>query len=87
VMFGRVPFAFYVVHWFVMHTACVLLGVAQGFPASALMDVPGGYPPTYGLPLAGVYVVWIGVLVVMYPWVRWVAGVKARNRAWYLSYV
>jgi uncharacterized membrane protein len=87
VMFGRVPFAFYVVHWFVIHTASILLGMTQGIPASAFMDVPGAYPPAYGLPLAGVYAMWFAVLVVMYPWVRWVATVKARNRAWYLSYV
>ncbi len=87
VMFGRVPFAFYVVHWFVIHTGAVLLGVAQGFPAAAIMDVPGAYPAGYGLSLAGVYLVWIAVVAVMYPWVRYMAGVKARSRAWYLSYV
>ncbi len=87
VMFGRVPFAFYVVHWFVIHTGAVLLGVIQGFPASAIMDVPGAYPAGYGLSLAGVYLVWIAVVAVMYPWVKYMAAVKARSRAWYLSYV
>ncbi len=87
VMFGRVPFAFYVVHWFVIHSGAVLLGVIQGFPASAIMDVPGAYPAGYGLPLAGVYLVWLAVVALMYPWVRYMAGVKSRSRAWYLSYV
>ena len=31
VMFGRVPFAFYVAHFFLIHTLSVLLGVIQGF--------------------------------------------------------
>ena len=46
VMYGRVPFAFYVVHWFLLHSLCVALGVIQGYPASALMTVPGsgGFP-------------------------------------------
>ena len=89
VMFGRVPFAFYIAHWYLIHGLCVLLGVIQGFPASALMTVPGGgaFPEGYGLPLAGVYLVWLLVVATLYPWVRWMAGVKARSKAWYLSYV
>lgn len=88
-MYGRVPFAFYVVHWYLMHTLCVALGVIQGFPASALMTVPGGggFPEGYGLPLAGVYLVWLLVVVALYPWVRFVARVKACSRSWWLSYV
>ncbi len=89
VMYGRVPFAFYIVHWYLIHSLCVLLGVIQGFPASALMTVPGGgaYPEGYGLPLPGVYAMWALVVVSLYPWVRWVAGVKARNKSPWLSYV
>ena len=87
VMYGRVPFAFYVVHWYVMHSLCVLTGVIQGLPASALRDVPGTYPPEYGLPLWGVYLVWIGVVAALYPWVRFMAGVKARSKSRWLSYV
>jgi uncharacterized membrane protein len=89
VMFGRVPFAFYIAHWYLIHLLCVLLGVAQGFPASALMTVPGGaaFPEGYGLPLPGVYLVWLAVVALLYPFVRWMAGVKARSRSPWLSYV
>ncbi len=37
VMFGRVPFAFYVAHWYLIHAGSVALGVVQGLPAGALM--------------------------------------------------
>ncbi|HET9475520.1 MAG TPA: heparan-alpha-glucosaminide N-acetyltransferase domain-containing protein [Steroidobacteraceae bacterium] len=87
VMYGRVPFAFYIVHWFLVHTLCLVLGAVQGVPVTALMDVPGGYPPEYGLPLPGVYLMWLFVVVSLYPWVRWMAAVKTRSRAWWLSYV
>ncbi len=87
VTYGRVPFAFYIVHWYLIHTLCLVLGAVQGVPIGALMDVPGGYPPEYGLPLPGVYLVWLLVVVSLYPWVRWMAGVKTRSRAWWLSYV
>ena len=39
VMFGRVPFAFYVAHWFLIHSASILLGVAQGFNVNELMTL------------------------------------------------
>jgi hypothetical protein len=34
-----------------------------------------------------VYAVWALVVVLLYPFCRWVAGVKTRSRAWWLSYV
>jgi len=34
-----------------------------------------------------VYVVWALVIAILYPYCRWVAGVKARRRDWWLSYL
>jgi len=45
------------------------------------------YPKGYGLGLPGVYVVWVLVIVLLYPFCRWVASVKTRRRDWWLSYV
>ena len=87
VMFGRVPFAFYVAHFFVLHALSVLLGVVQGFRAEQLATFPPFYPQGYGVPLLAVYGVWIAVVAMLYPFCRWVAGVKARSKAWWLSYV
>jgi uncharacterized membrane protein len=87
VMLGRVPFAFYAVHFFLIHGLAVLLGVVQGYPATAFLDVYYFFPKGYGLPLWGVYFVWMLVIALLYPWARYVAGVKARSRSWWLSYV
>jgi uncharacterized membrane protein len=87
VMFGRVPFAFYVAHFYLLHLLSLALGALQGIPVSQLLTFPPFYPSGYGLPLAGVYGVWLLVIVMLYPLCRWVANVKARNKAWYLSYV
>ena len=87
VLFGRVPFAFYIAHFFLIHALSVGCGVAQGFPAGDFFNVPFFYPKGYGVPLWGVYLVWLLVLTLLYPWVRFMAGVKARSRAWWLSYV
>ena len=87
VTFGRVPFAFYVAHFYLLHALSVLLGVMQGFEAQQLMTFPPFYPRGYGVSLLAVYGVWAGVILLLYPFCRWMAGVKARNRAWWLSYV
>ena len=87
VMFGRVPFAFYVAHFFLIHTLSVLLGVIQGFNARQLMTVFFYYPKGYGVRLPGVYAVWMLVVALLYPFCRWVASVKARRRDAWLSYV
>ncbi len=87
VTFGRVPFAFYVAHFYLIHALSVLLGVLQGFPASELLTVFIFYPAGYGLPLPGAYAVWVLVVVLLYPLCRWVAALKARSSAWWLSYL
>lgn len=87
VMFGRVPFAFYVAHFYLLHALCLVLAAVQGVPIGELMTFPAFFPAGYGVPLWGVYLVWLLVIVLLYPFCRWVAGVKARSRSWWLSYV
>ena len=87
VVFGRVPFAFYVAHVFLIHVLSILLGVAQGFDARQLVTVFLFYPKGYGVGLPGVYAVWLIVVVLLYPYCRSVAAVKASRRDWWLSYV
>ena len=87
VMFGRVPFAFYVAHFYLLHALSLLLGLLQGVSLSELLTFPPFYPKNYGVALPWVYAVWALVIALLYPLCRWMAGVKARSRAWWLSYV
>jgi uncharacterized membrane protein len=87
VMFGRVPFAFYVAHFYLIHTLSVILGLLQGFGFRQMTTVFLFYPKGYGVSLTGVYVAWMLVILILYPYCRWVAGVKARRRDWRLSYL
>jgi uncharacterized membrane protein len=87
VMYGRVPFTFYVPHFFVLHLLALGLGALQGMPGTRLMTFPGFFPPNYGVSLAAVYGVWLLVIVLLYPLCRWMANLKARSRARWLSYV
>lgn len=83
---GRVPFFYYVVHIFLLHALAVLYAwMAFGDPA-ALIGTPHK-PTDYGLGLAGIYVVWLSVVVSLYPLCRWFAGIKRRRTEWWWSYL
>lgn len=87
VIFGRAPFAFYVAHLYLVHALSVGLGVVQGFEASQMLTFIFFYPKGFGIGLMGVYAVWLFVILLLYPFSKWVASVKARRRDWWLSYV
>lgn len=87
VTFGRVPFLFYVLHIYLVHSLAVAAGVLQGFPASDMLTFFLAYPEGYGFGLPVVYVVWIGAVALLYPVCRRYAELKARSRAWWLSYL
>ena len=87
VMYGRVPFAFYVAHLYLLHGLSVLLGVSQGFAASQFFTHFRFFPKGYGVALPGVYIGWFLVVAILYPFCRWVAAVKARRKDWWLSYL
>ena len=87
VTFGRVPLAFYVAHLYLIHAGVIVLGIAQGFAAQQFLTQYRYFPKGYGVSLSGVYLIWIAVVAILYPFCRWVASVKARRTDWWLSYV
>ncbi len=90
VVFGRVPLFYYVLHFALIHTAAVVFAYARYGEASWLFqnpNVPNSRPADYGYDLAVVYLVWINVVLLLYPACRWFAEVKRRNRNAWLSYL
>ncbi len=90
VTFGRVPLFYYVLHLLLIHAVACLTAVMLGIDPWHLLRLGPFLPPTpdawgFGLPV--VYAVWVGVVGALYPLCRWFAGVKARGRAWWLSYL
>ena len=90
VTFGRVPLFFYLLQWFTAHLIAVAVHIVAGKPWRWLLgsligvDTP---PPGVGFKLAVVYVCWLAGVLLLYPLCRWFAGVKARRRDWWLSYL
>jgi uncharacterized membrane protein len=87
VTLGRAPLAFYIAHFYLIHVGAILVGIAQGFAAEQFLTPYRFFPKGYGVSLAGVYLVWITLVAILYPLCRWVAAVKSRRQDWWLSYV
>ena len=88
-VYGSVPFFYYVVHIFVAHAVGVLLALIQGGELRRIPIItdPASLPDWYGVSLAGVYVAWVLVVLLMYYPCRWFARLKATRRDWWLRFV
>jgi uncharacterized membrane protein len=85
---GRVPFFYYVVHIFLIHALAVVFAWAMNVDTGWLFGpFPADKPDGYGLGLAGVYAVWVAVVLALYPMCRWFAAVKRRRCEWWWSYL
>ena len=69
--FGRVPFFYYVVHIFLLHALAIAFAWATiGDIGWLFGSMAGRKPAAYGLSLAGIYAVWLAVVVALYPLCR-----------------
>ncbi len=69
-IYGRVPFFYYVLHFYIIHLIAVIIFFINGFASSQIVT-PGSpfffRPPELGYGLIGVYVIWIIVVLILYP--------------------
>ncbi len=96
IVFGRVPFFYFVVHFFLIHALLVLMSWGRyGNAAFSFIFNPvpsfGGpahvFPPDFGFRLSALYLVWIVVLGLLYPLCVWFGKVKSRSNYWWLQYL
>jgi uncharacterized membrane protein len=91
VMFGRVPFFFYVLHIPLVHTLALIVSkVRLGYVSPWLfMNHPMGNPEPpegyiWSLPL--LYLVWAIAVFMLYFPCRWFSELKSTRKDWYLKY-
>ena len=92
VVIGRVPMFFYVIHLYVIHGLAVIAAVATGFNASdMIIDIWITMQPElqgYGFGLGVVYLIWIALVLALWPLCIWYNKYKTENRdKWWLSYL
>lgn len=96
IVFGRVPFFYFVLHFYLIHAVAAVLALVRygGGAVSFIFNPPPSmgapaklFPPHYGYSLPATYAVWIFVVVSLYPVCRWYASYRATHRRWWLSYL
>lgn len=93
-IYGKVPLFYYVLHFFLIHALAVAASwfrygeISWMFQSPSLDKFPFTAPPGWPASLPVIYLLWVGVVMALYPVCRWYAGVKARRRDWWwLSYL
>jgi uncharacterized membrane protein len=90
---GRVPLFYYVLHIPLIHLVAVAVCLARYraiywmFESNNFGEFPVARPPGWGFSLPIVYLIWISVVVALYPLCRWYGKVKLRSDSAWLSYL
>ena len=91
-VYGKVPFFYYVLHFYLIHAIAVVFSLLRGHSFAEGYTGTQGIPfkfvfPGEGLSLGGTYLVWIGVVAILYPACRWFSHYKQTHKQWWLSYL
>ena len=92
VTFGRVPFFFYVIHIYVIHLFA-MVGIIYGGRSWRDYIITGKSflsesLSNFGFDLYVVYLIWILVVALLFPWCSWYNDYKAANhQKWWLKYL
>jgi hypothetical protein len=87
VVFGRVPFFFYLAHLPLLRLSAAIFFAPRIGAFSLVLPPQNPVPPGYGVELPGVYLAWALVVVALYPACRWYARLKDRSRSPWLRYL
>ncbi len=90
VIYGSVPFFYYVCHFYLIRLINVIVFYADGYTNKDIVNKSGGFnfvPKGFGFELPGVYLVWFIVIVLLYLPCRWYFNYKRTHRQWWLSYL
>jgi uncharacterized membrane protein len=92
VVFGKVPMFYYLAHILLIHILAVIAALLSGHsdmiilykPVNDIVALKG-----YGFNLITVYIVWIGLIMLLYPFCKWFARYKKTHSPeyWWLGYL
>jgi len=90
-VYGKVPLFYFLLHFYLIHFIMIGIMLVQGFSWSQLDFASGSFGRPKGvesgLPLWGIYLVYIFVVVVLYKPCQWFGRYKAAHHQWWLKYI
>jgi uncharacterized membrane protein len=92
-IYGRVAFFYYVVHLYLIHLTSAIFFIAKGHTIQEATNISTGLPFYFlaakdGYSLYMVYVIWICIVIAVYPLCKWYNNYKANHiEKWWLSYL
>jgi uncharacterized membrane protein len=85
-IFGRVPLFFYLVHLYVIHALAVIIAFLMSGDIHASSSKT--FSSWWGFSLPVAYLIWVAVIILLYPICRWFADVKSRHKeSWWTPYI
>ncbi|QJW89516.1 DUF1624 domain-containing protein [Spirosoma taeanense] len=80
-VYGKVPMFYYILHWYLVHLSMIGMALLQGY---SFADIPAGplnfgRPAGAGVSLPVVYLVWISLVIFLYPLCRWYGRYKSAH--------
>lgn len=89
-VYGKVPFFYFILHFYIIHLLCVVLFFASGYGINDIVDpaIPFYFRPQhFGFDLWVVYLVWLVLIAGLYWPCKWFGNYKATHERWWLSYL
>jgi uncharacterized membrane protein len=92
-MLGRVPMFYYLLHIYLIHFLAVIGAVISGYQwQDMILSVRVNRSPQlkgYGFNLMTVYMVWISILLLLWPFCKWFDNYKRQHQSsqWWLGYL
>jgi uncharacterized membrane protein len=92
IVYGRVPFFFYILHFYLIHLLCLVLFYASGRYGNEDIIPPGPVglffrPNDFGFNIWIVYLIWISVVLSLYPLCKRYDRYKSKQQKWWTSYL
>ena len=89
---GRVPMFYYLLHIYLIHLLAMVAAELSGYDWRDMIFERRAWTDLqlkgYGFPLYVTYIVWIGVVLILYPLCNWYDRYKTRHKEkWWLSYL
>jgi len=87
-IYGSVPFFYYIIHFYLLHTILIALFFLEGNTTAQIVQMPFWFRPVaFGYNLWIVYAIWLLVVASLYYPCKWFKKYKETHQNWWLRYL